>query len=141
MPGIVIVQHMPGSFTKSFAQRLDHHCRLTVKEAESGERIRPGTAYLAPGDQHLLLKNQDKGYCVELNDGPLVCRHRPSVDALFRSTAQVARHHATGVILTGMGDDGAQGMLEMKEAGSFNIAQDEASSCLLYTSPSPRDRG
>ncbi|MCH2302104.1 MAG: chemotaxis response regulator protein-glutamate methylesterase [SAR324 cluster bacterium] len=134
MPGIVMVQHMPGSFTKSFAQRLDHHCRLTVKEAESGERIRPGTAYLAPGDQHLLLKNQDKGYCVELIDGPLVCRHRPSVDALFRSTAQVARHHATGVILTGMGDDGAQGMLEMKEAGSFNIAQDEASS-VVYGLP------
>ena len=134
MPGIVVVQHMPGSFTKSFAERLDRNSKLTVVEATNGEVVEAGKVYLAPGEQHMLVDSANHGYRIRLNDGPLVCRHRPSVDVLFRSVAQEASHRALGVILTGMGDDGAQGMLEMKEMGAFNVAQDE-SSCVVYGMP------
>ena len=134
MPGIVVVQHMPGSFTKSFAERLDRNSKLTVVEATNGEVVEAGKVYLAPGEQHMLVESANRGYRIRLNDGPLVCRHRPSVDVLFRSVAQEARHHALGVILTGMGDDGAQGMLELNEMGAFNVAQDE-SSCVVYGMP------
>jgi two-component system chemotaxis response regulator CheB len=134
MPGIVVVQHMPGSFTKSFAERLDRNSKLAVVEATNGEVVEAGKVYLAPGEQHMLVESANRGYRIRLNDGPLVCRHRPSVDVLFRSVAQEARHHAMGVILTGMGDDGAQGMLEMKEMGAFNVAQDESSS-VVYGMP------
>ena len=133
-PGIVIAQHMPESFTKSFAQRLDNLCKISVKEAENGDRILPGHAYIAPGHSHLLVKRSGAHYVCELSDGPPVNRHRPSVDVLFRSAANQVGHHAIGVILTGMGKDGAQGMLEMKHAGAYNFAQDEAS-CVVFGMP------
>ena len=126
-PGIVIVQHMPEGFTAAFAKRLDSLCRITVKEAANNDTVLPGQALIAPGNRHLLLKRSGARYYVEVKEGPLVSRHRPSVDVLFRSTAQYAGKNAIGVIMTGMGDDGARGMLEMKQAGAFNIAQDEAS--------------
>lgn len=134
MPGILVVQHMPGQFTKSFAERLNSRCQLTIKEAENGDIVQSGWVYIAPGDHHLLVEKQGKNYKLILNHGPLVCRHRPSVDALFRSAAVTAGSNMTGVILTGMGDDGAQGMLEMKQAGAFNLAQDEATS-VVYGMP------
>lgn len=133
-PGILIVQHMPQSFTGSFARRLDSLCRIHVKEAGHGERVRPGTAYVAPGHSHLLVKKNGIGYTVELSQADPVNRHRPSVDVLFHSAAACAGRHAIGVILTGMGKDGAAGMLAMKRADAWNIAQDQAS-CVVYGMP------
>jgi two-component system, chemotaxis family, protein-glutamate methylesterase/glutaminase len=133
-PGIVIVQHMPELFTRAFARRLDDCCQITVKEAENGDMVLRGQALIAPGNRHLLLKRSGARYFVEVKDGPLVCRHRPSVDVLFRSAARYAGRNAVGVILTGMGDDGARGMLEMKQAGARNIAQDEKS-CVVFGMP------
>lgn len=133
-PGILITQHMPEGFTKSFAKRLDGLCKISVSEAEGGERILPGHAYIAPGHSHLLLARSGANYVTEINDGPPVNRHRPSVDVLFRSAAKFAGKNAVGVILTGMGKDGAEGMLEMKNAGAFNFAQDEAS-CVVFGMP------
>lgn len=133
-PGILIVQHMPEGFTRSFAQRLDSLCRISVKEAEGGERVLPGHAYLAPGHSHLLLAKSGANYVTKLDAGPPVNRHRPSVDVLFDSAATQAGKNAIGVILTGMGKDGAAGMLKMREAGAFNFAQDEAS-CVVYGMP------
>lgn len=133
-PGILITQHMPEMFTRSFAARLDSLCRITVKEAEHGERVLPGHAYIAPGHSHLLLGVSGANYICELSQAPPVNRHRPSVDVLFRSAANVAGRNAVGVILTGMGKDGAQGMLEMKQAGAYNFAQDELS-CVVFGMP------
>jgi two-component system chemotaxis response regulator CheB len=130
-PGIVIVQHMPEKFTTSFAASLDRECRITVKEAENNDTVMRGTALIAPGNKHTLLKRSGARYFVEVRDGPLVCRHRPSVDVLFRSAARYAGSNAVGVILTGMGDDGARGLLEMKEANARTMAQDEASSVVF----------
>jgi len=133
-PGVLIAQHMPEQFTKSFADRLNSLCKISVKEAEHNERILPGYAYIAPGHSHLLLRRSGAHYIAELNQGPLVNRHRPSVDVLFRSVANIAGANALGIILTGMGKDGVQGMLEMKQAGSHTIAQDEAS-CVVFGMP------
>lgn len=133
-PGIVIVQHMPEHFTSAFARRLDGTCRITVKEAENNDTVIRGRALIAPGNHHLLLKRSGARYYVEIKDGPLVSRHRPSVDVLFRSATRYAGKNAIGVIMTGMGDDGARGMLEMKEAGAFTIAQDE-NSCVVFGMP------
>jgi len=133
-PGIVIVQHMPELFTRAFANRLDGLCAITVKEAETNDSVIRGRALIAPGNHHLLLKRSGARYYVEVKDGPLVCRHRPSVDVLFRSAARYAGRNAVGVILTGMGDDGARGMLEMKQAGAITIAQDEAT-CIVFGMP------
>jgi two-component system chemotaxis response regulator CheB len=133
-PGIVIVQHMPERFTSQFAARLDGLCAITVKEAASGDSVLRGQALIAPGNHHLLLKRSGARYYVEVSDGPLVNRHRPSVDVLFRSTARYAGANAVGVILTGMGDDGARGMLEMHQAGAQTLAQDEAS-CVVFGMP------
>ena len=133
-PGIVIVQHMPELFTRAFANRLDGLCSITVKEAESNDTVLRGRALIAPGNHHLLLKRSGARYYVEIKDGPLVSRHRPSVDVLFRSAARYAGQNAVGVILTGMGDDGANGMLEMKEAGAATIAQDEET-CVVFGMP------
>ncbi len=133
-PGIVIVQHMPEHFTRSFANRLNELCKISVKEAEDGDTVLRGRALIAPGNKHTLLKRSGAKYFVEVKDGPLVNRHRPSVDVLFRSTARYAGGNAIGVIMTGMGDDGAKGLLEMKEAGAKTIAQDEKS-CVVYGMP------
>ena len=133
-PGILVVQHMPEKFTASFAERLNQLCRVSVKEAADGDSVVRGQVLIAPGNKHMLLKRSGARYLVEIRDGPLVSRHRPSVDVLFRSTARYAGKNAVGVIMTGMGDDGARGMLEMKEAGAFNIAQDEAS-CVVFGMP------
>jgi two-component system chemotaxis response regulator CheB len=130
-PGIVIVQHMPETFTARFAERLNGICRVTVQEAANGDTVLRGQALIAPGNKHLLLKRSGARYYVELKDGPLVSRHRPSVDVLFRSAARYAGKNSVGVIMTGMGDDGSRGMLEMKEAGAFNLAQDEESSVVF----------
>jgi two-component system, chemotaxis family, protein-glutamate methylesterase/glutaminase len=132
--GIVIVQHMPELFTRAFANRLDGLCNISVKEAETNDSVIRGRALIAPGNHHLLLKRSGARYYVEVRDGPLVCRHRPSVDVLFRSAARYAGQNALGVILTGMGDDGARGMLEMKQAGAITIAQDEAT-CVVFGMP------
>ncbi len=133
-PGILITQHMPEGFTTSFANRLDKLCRISVKEAEGGERVLPGHAYLAPGHSHLMLVRSGANYMTKLDQGPPVNRHRPSVDVLFHSAAVNAGKNAVGVILTGMGRDGAAGMLEMKKAGAYNLAQDEAS-CVVFGMP------
>ena len=133
-PGILITQHMPPGFTKSFAQRLDSLCKISVKESEGGERILPGHAYLAPGHSHLQLVRSGANYTTQIDQGPPVNRHRPSVDVLFHSAAVHAGKNAVGVILTGMGKDGALGMLEMKNAGAYNFAQDEAS-CVVFGMP------
>lgn len=133
-PGILITQHMPEGFTRSFAKRLDGLCKIAVREAEEGERILPGHAFIAPGHSHLLLARSGANYVTKLDQGPPVNRHRPSVDVLFESAAQCAGKNAVGVILTGMGKDGAQGMLEMKKAGAYNFAQDEAS-CVVFGMP------
>ncbi|MBI5057929.1 MAG: chemotaxis response regulator protein-glutamate methylesterase [Nitrospirae bacterium] len=130
-PGVVIVQHMPENFTAAFARRLDGLCRVTVKEAEDNDTVIRGRALIAPGNRHTLLKRSGARYYVEIKDGPLVSRHRPSVDVLFRSAARYAGKNAVGVIMTGMGDDGARGMLEMKEAGAYNFAQDENTSVVF----------
>ncbi len=133
-PGIVIVQHMPEKFTASFARRLNSLCEVTVKEAADNDSVMRGQALIAPGNKHMLLKRSGSRYYVEIKEGPLVCRHRPSVDVLFRSTARYAGKNAIGIIMTGMGDDGSAGMLEMKQAGAYNIAQDE-DSCVVYGMP------
>lgn len=133
-PGIVIVQHMPENFTTAFANRLNSICRLTVKEAEDGDTVIRGRALIAPGNHHLLLKRSGARYYVEVKDGPLVSRHRPSVDVLFRSAARYAGRNSVGVIMTGMGDDGAKGMLELKEAGAYTIAQDK-NTCVVFGMP------
>lgn len=133
-PGIVIVQHMPENFTSAFAKRLDGLCRISIKEAENGDAVLRGRALIAPGNHHLLLKRSGARYYVEIKDGPLVSRHRPSVDVLFRSAARYAGKNAIGVIMTGMGDDGAKGMLEMKNAGARTLAQDEKS-CIVFGMP------
>lgn len=133
-PGIAITQHMPEAFTKSFANRLDSLCKIRVKEAENGDRILPGHAFIAPGHSHLLVKRSGANYVCELSNGPPVNRHRPSVDVLFRSAANCVGKNAIGVILTGMGKDGAAGMLEMKQAGAYNFAQDEMS-CVVFGMP------
>ena len=133
-PGILITQHMPAGFTKSFANRLNSLCQISVKEAEGGERILPGHAYIAPGDKHLLLARSGANYVTELSDAPPVNRHKPSVDVLFDSAALNAGKNAVGVILTGMGKDGAAGMAQMKSSGSYNFAQNEES-CVVYGMP------
>ncbi|SIT44680.1 fused chemotaxis regulator; protein-glutamate methylesterase in two-component regulatory system with CheA [Paraburkholderia piptadeniae] len=133
-PAVLIAQHMPPGFTKSFAQRLNGLCRITVKEAEHGERVLPGHAYIAPGHAHLLLARSGANYIAHLSDDPPVNRHRPSVDVLFRSAAVHAGKNAVGVILTGMGRDGAAGLLDMRKAGAYTLAQDEAS-CIVFGMP------
>jgi two-component system chemotaxis response regulator CheB len=133
-PGIVIVQHMPEKFTAAFAARLDSLCQITVKEAEHNDRVVPGRALIAPGGRHMLLKRSGAQYHVEVVDGPLVNRHRPSVDVLFRSVARSAGANALGVIMTGMGDDGAAGLLEMRNLGARTLAQDEES-CVVFGMP------
>ncbi len=133
-PGLVIVQHMPERFTASFAERLNALCRIEVREAANNDRVIPGRALIAPGGKHMLLKRSGAQYHVEVVDGPLVNRHRPSVDVLFRSVAKFAGKNALGVIMTGMGDDGARGLKEMHEAGAATLAQNEAS-CVVYGMP------
>ena len=133
-PGIVIVQHMPEKFTASFAARLDSLCQIEVREAQNGDRVMPGRALIAPGGRHMLLKRNGSQYHVEVVDGPVVNRHRPSVDVLFRSVARFAGRNALGVIMTGMGDDGARGLKEMHDAGATTVAQDEAT-CVVYGMP------
>jgi len=133
-PGIVIVQHMPEKFTAAFAQRLNGLCQISVKEAENNDRVVPGRALIAPGGRHMLLRRSGAQYHVEVVDGPLVNRHRPSVDVLFRSVAKCAGANAQGIIMTGMGDDGAAGLLEMRGAGARTVAQDEES-CVVFGMP------
>jgi two-component system chemotaxis response regulator CheB len=133
-PALLITQHMPPGFTRSFAERLNKLCQITVKEAEEGERVLPGHAYIAPGDMHLELARSGANYIVRLHQGPAVNRHRPSVDVLFDSVARFAGRNAVGVILTGMGNDGAAGMLKMHQAGAYTIAQNEAS-CVVFGMP------
>jgi two-component system chemotaxis response regulator CheB len=133
-PGLVIVQHMPENFTRSFAERLDSLCRVSVKEAANGDAVLRGQALIAPGNYHTLLKRSGANYLVEIREGPLVTRHRPSVDVLFRSSAVSAGKNAIGVIMTGMGDDGARGMKELRESGSLTVAQDE-DSCVVFGMP------
>jgi two-component system chemotaxis response regulator CheB len=133
-PGIVIVQHMPEKFTAAFAERLNKICQLEVREARHGDRVLPGRALIAPGGKHMLLRRDGANYHVDVIDGPLVNRHRPSVDVLFRSVAKQAGANALGIIMTGMGDDGAAGLLEMRKAGARTVAQDEES-CVVYGMP------
>jgi two-component system chemotaxis response regulator CheB len=133
-PGILVTQHMPEGFTRSFAQRLDNLCKISVSEAAGNERILPGHAYIAPGHSHLTLVRSGANYMTHLDQNPLVNRHRPSVDVLFNSAATAAGRNAVGVILTGMGKDGALGMLAMRNAGAYNFAQDEAS-CVVFGMP------
>ena len=132
--GIVIVQHMPEKFTAMFAERLNGLCQIEVREARNGDRVIPGLALIAPGGKHMMLKRNGAQYVVEVVDGPLVNRHKPSVDVLFRSVAKFAGRNALGIIMTGMGDDGARGMKEMHDAGARTIAQDEAS-CVVFGMP------
>ena len=134
VPGIVIVQHMPEKFTASFAQRLNGLCEIEVKEAENGDRVMPGRALIAPGGRHMLVRRSGAQYIVEVVDGPLVSRHKPSVDVLFRSVAGAAGKNAVGIIMTGMGDDGARGLKELLDAGAHTIAQDE-DSCVVFGMP------
>jgi two-component system chemotaxis response regulator CheB len=133
-PGIAIVQHMPEKFTAAFANRLNGICEVEVREAVDGERLLPGHAFIAPGGKHLMLRRGGAYYYAEVVDGPLINRHRPSVDVLFRSVAKCAGSNALGVIMTGMGDDGARGLLEMRQAGAATVAQDEAS-CVVFGMP------
>lgn len=133
-PGIVIVQHMPEKFTAAFAERLNSLCQIEVKEAQNNDRVVNSRALIAPGGKHMLLRRTGAQYYVEVLDGPLVNRHRPSVDVLFRSVAKCAGANALGVIMTGMGDDGAAGLLEMRKVGAHTVAQDEAS-CVVYGMP------
>jgi two-component system chemotaxis response regulator CheB len=132
--GIVIVQHMPERFTAMFAERLSNLCQIEVREGKDGDRVRAGLALIAPGGKHMLLKRSGAQYYVEVRDGPLVNRHKPSVDVLFRSVAQVAGKNALGIIMTGMGDDGARGLKEMRDTGAQTIAEDE-SSCVVFGMP------
>lgn len=133
-PGIVVVQHMPEKFTAAFAERLDRLCRCEVKEAANGDRVLPGRVLIAPGGRHMQLKRSGAQYQVVVSDGPPVNRHKPSVDVLFRSVAREAGANAVGVIMTGMGDDGARGLLAMRDAGALTAAQDEAS-CVVFGMP------
>ncbi|MEW6220886.1 MAG: chemotaxis response regulator protein-glutamate methylesterase [Thermodesulfobacteriota bacterium] len=133
-PGTVVVQHMPEHFTTAFAKRLDGLCRMEVKEAADGDSVIRGRVLIAPGNRHLLVKRSGARYFVEVRDGPLVSRHRPSVDVLFRSGARYVGRNGVAVIMTGMGDDGANGMVELKEAGAVTIAQDEPS-CVVFGMP------
>jgi two-component system, chemotaxis family, protein-glutamate methylesterase/glutaminase len=133
-PGIVIVQHMPSHFTAAFAARLNSMCRIEVREAKHNDRVVPGCALIAPGGRHLLLMRSGAQYHLEIKDGPPVSRHRPSVDVLFRSAAKCAGANALGIIMTGMGDDGARGLKEMRDAGARTVAQDEAS-CVVFGMP------
>jgi len=133
-PAIVIVQHMPENFTASFAKRLDECCRMNVKEAANNDSVIPGRVLIAPGNQHTLFKRSGARYFVEVKGGPLISRHRPSVDILFRSASRYGGKNVVGVIMTGMGDDGAKGMKEMKDVGAYNIAQDE-NSCVVFGMP------
>lgn len=133
-PGALIVQHMPAQFTKSFATRLNEICTIEVKEAEEGDQVLRGRALIAPGDKHMLLWRCDTNYYVSIKDGPTVCRQRPSVEVLFSSVAKYAGSNAIGVILTGMGNDGANGLLRMRESGAHTIAQDEES-CVVFGMP------
>jgi two-component system chemotaxis response regulator CheB len=133
-PGILVVQHMPAAFTTAFAQRLDGICRITVKEAQNSDSVNPGTALIAPGNYHMILRRSGARYYVEVKDGPMVHHQRPAVDVLFKSTARSAGSNSIGVILTGMGSDGAQGLLEMKQAGAKTIVQDERS-CIVFGMP------
>ncbi len=133
-PGVVVTQHMPEKFTKSFADHLAQLCKMEVREAVDGDTVRPGLVLIAKGNYHMLLRRSGARYYVEVKDGPLVCRQRPSVEVLFDSVAKYAGRNAIGVMLTGMGNDGATGMLHMKEAGSYNIAQDEQS-CVVFGMP------
>lgn len=133
-PGIVIVQHMPEKFTAAFARRLDSLCTVSVKEAEDGDAILRGRVLIAPGNLHTLVQRSGARYYVSVKDGPLVSRHRPSVDVLFRSAAQYVGGNALGILMTGMGDDGARGLLEMRQAGAVTVAQDEAS-CVVFGMP------
>ncbi len=133
-PGTVIVQHMPENFTTAFANRLNGMCRVTVMEARDNDSVVRGRVLIAPGNKHTLLKRSGARYYVEVKNGPLVSRHRPSVDVLFRSASRYAGKNACGVIMTGMGDDGAKGLLEMKESGAVTIAQDE-NSCVVFGMP------
>ena len=130
-PGIIVVQHMPKGFTRSFADRLDSLCKVNVKEACHGDIVKQGQVLIAPGDKHMLCRSLGKEYFVEIKKGPLVSRHRPSVDVLFRSAARYAGKNAIGIIMTGMGDDGAKGMKEMHDTGARTIAQDEATSIVF----------
>jgi two-component system, chemotaxis family, protein-glutamate methylesterase/glutaminase len=140
-PGMLVVQHMPEVFTRAFAERLDRSCRIEVKEAVDGDRVLEGRALIAPGNKHMLLRRNGGHYAVEVAEGPLVSRHRPSVDVLFRSVAIAAGRNAVGAILTGMGDDGAMGLLEMKQAGAVTLAQDEASSVVFGMPKEAIERG
>jgi two-component system, chemotaxis family, protein-glutamate methylesterase/glutaminase len=133
-PGMLIVQHMPQGFTAAFARRLDGLCQIKVKEVEDGETVQPGCAYIAPGARHMLLQRTGLRYHIAIKDGPPVSRHRPSVDVLFRSAAQYAARNALGIIMTGMGDDGARGLLEMRKIGASTCAQDEES-CVVFGMP------
>jgi two-component system chemotaxis response regulator CheB len=133
-PGILIVQHMPQGFTAAFAKRLDGACQIQVKEAEDGDTVQPGCAYIAPGARHMLLQRTGLRYHIAVKDGPPVSRHRPSADVLFRSAAQHAGRNALGIIMTGMGDDGARGLLEMRKLGASTRAQDEES-CVVFGMP------
>jgi two-component system chemotaxis response regulator CheB len=133
-PGIVTVQHMPEGFTAAFAKRLNGVCRIEVKEAADGDKVVPGRAYIAPGNRHTIVRRIGPTYFLEVREGPLVSRHRPSVNVLFRSVAQAAGSSAVGILMTGMGDDGADGLLEMKQADAFTVAQDEAS-CVVFGMP------
>jgi|SRR5579875_2011378 len=133
-PPIVIAQHIPAVFSRSFANRMNEICAIEVREAEDGDELRSGLALVAPGNFHMLLRRSPAGYRVEVKDGPMVCFQRPSVDVLFQSVAQAAGRHATGAILTGMGSDGAMGLLEMKKAGARTLAQDEAT-CVVFGMP------
>jgi two-component system chemotaxis response regulator CheB len=134
MPPILIAQHMPAGFTETFARRLDTLCDIHVKQAEDGDVVQPGVAYIAPGGRHLMLMRRGAGYCTRVTDDAPVNRHRPSVDTLFRSIARTVGKQAIGVMLTGMGGDGADAMLELSHAGAYTIAQDEAS-CVVFGMP------
>ncbi|MBE0537340.1 MAG: chemotaxis response regulator protein-glutamate methylesterase [Phycisphaerae bacterium] len=133
-PGTLVVQHMPARFTTSFAQRLDAMCKMNVKEAEDGDHVYPGRVLLAPGGCHMLLNRSGANYSVTVKDGPHVCRQKPSVEVLFKSVARYAGANAVGAILTGMGDDGAKGLLEMRQSGAHTMAQDEQS-CIVFGMP------
>ena len=130
-PGTVITQHMPSPFTRTFAERLNAICGMQVREAKDGDAVSPGVALLAPGNRHMVLRRSGSSYHVNVKDGPRINRHRPSVDILFRSVAETAGRNAVGVLLTGMGGDGAKGLLLMKKEGASTIAQDEASSVIF----------
>jgi len=133
-PGIVVVQHMPEKFTALFAERLDTLCQMEIREGKDGDRVRPGLALIAPGGRHMMVKRSGAQYYVEVKDGPLVNRHKPSVDVLFRSVAQIAGRNALGIIMTGMGDDGARGLKEMHDNGATTLAEDETT-CVVFGMP------